>query len=171
MTSEIRLAKKGEGSVIADLLYQSFNQYKSFYTPAAFRATVVSARELEERICNEATWVASVNGAISATISLTPSPDSIFIRSLAVLPGARGLGLGKNLMAHAEEIARKRRVKLLELTSLAFLNEAMALYKSLGFVSYGMEEFHGLSLIKMMKKLEAHEAESAEKRLLKLKKL
>jgi ribosomal protein S18 acetylase RimI-like enzyme len=48
-------------------------------------------------------------------------------------PSARGLGIGRRVLAHLEELARKRGLPLLRLETNRTLSEAQALYRSSGF--------------------------------------
>src|SRR5690349_10204840 len=55
------------------------------------------------------------------------------IKRLWVAPSARGLGLGRRLMAAAEDAARKMSVKVLRLDTNSALPEARQLYRSMGW--------------------------------------
>src|SRR5215831_16566859 len=147
----IRLARKSEAQSLVKLLYDSFLEYKQFYTEKGFRATTLSALEVEERIEKKIVWVALHEEVIVGTLSILPSTKGMLIKSVAVAPTARRRGVGKALMKHGEEIARQRQSKCLELTTTAFLYEALLLYESFGFERCGREDLFGTPLIKMTK--------------------
>ncbi len=160
---EIRLAENKEALVISDLLYQSFSEYKLLYTERAFAATTLGIPELESRISKNVTWVGLYDDTIAGTISLMPNGNGIFIKSVAVAPIARKKGLGKELMRHAEKIALKEGAHYLELTTTAFLLEAIRLYEFFGFRQNGRDDLYGTPLIKMIKYLDVTTVLSEEK--------
>jgi ribosomal protein S18 acetylase RimI-like enzyme len=83
------------------------------------------------------------NGKLVALIEMIISSDHLFIENIAVLPRHQRQGLGRHLLSHAEEKARK--AKLGELRLLT--NEAFAanvrLYESVGFRIDRTEPFAG----------------------------
>ena len=149
----IRLAKAEDGATIASLLHDSFLEYKSLYTEKAFVATTLAISKIQQRIDDRTIWVAWLDNVISGTISLLPVDRGLYIKSVAVAPAARGKGLGKALMKHAEHEALKMNLRTLELTTTPFLFEAIKLYDSLGFEPCGFEDLYGTELIKMKKNL------------------
>lgn len=55
------------------------------------------------------------------------------IKRMWIAPSARGLGLGRRLLQRLEELARKRRLRLVRLETNKALTEAQALYRSSGY--------------------------------------
>ena len=149
----IRLAKDGDAATIASLLHDSFFEYRSLYTEKAFVATTLAISKIQQRIDDRTIWVALLENVISGTISLLPVDGGLYIKSVAVAPAARGKGLGKTLMKHAEHEALKMNLRSVELTTTLFLFEAIKLYDSLGFEPFGFEDLYGTELIKMKKNL------------------
>lgn len=147
----IRLAKHGEEENICSLLYESFVAYKWLYTEKAFESTTLAVNKILDRIGKKMIWVGLHHDIISGTVSLQPLHRTMYIRSLAVFPGARRRGLAKELMRHAERQAVKNNLFLLELTTTPFLVEAIALYKAWGFEACGHEDLFGTRLIRMKK--------------------
>ncbi len=47
-------------------------------------------------------WVAVKDEEIVATVSVVPEPEWLYIRSMAVLPNAQGLGIGHGLLEAVE---------------------------------------------------------------------
>lgn len=56
------------------------------------------------------------------------------LKRMWIAPGARGLGVGRRLLEHLEQHARKSRVTVLRLETNRVLTEAIALYKNAGYV-------------------------------------
>ena len=55
------------------------------------------------------------------------------IKRMWIAPSARGLGLGRRLLAELEQIARRRRMRAIRLDTNAALTEAQRLYRSSGY--------------------------------------
>ena len=155
---EIRLAKASETNRIADLIYDSFVEYRTLYTEEGFAATTTNKEEIKRRINGKMVWVMLCDEVIAGTISILPVKDGLFIKSVAVAPIARRRGLGRALMRHAEKIAEERHAKYLELNTTEFLHEAIGLYEAFGFDKFGYEDLYGTKLIKMKKILDKKSA-------------
>lgn len=151
----IRLADFSDATDIADLLKDSFSEYKSLYTKRAFTETVLGVYKIKERIYNKRTWIILIDGAIKGTISLIPAHDTLYIKSVAVAPTARRHGLGKLMLEHAEHEAKRMRLRYLELTTTHFLSAALRLYENFGFEQRGQKDLYGTPLIRMIKDLKA----------------
>ncbi len=79
--------------------------------------------------------VARRDGSPIGCAALKYEPDGgAMIKRMWVSPDARGLGLGRRLLAELETIARDRRVTVLRLETNRVLSEAINLYRSEGFV-------------------------------------
>lgn len=61
------------------------------------------------------------------------SPGVLEIKRMWVASGARGLGIGRDLLEALERIARRRRARLIRLDTHATLNEALRLYRNAGY--------------------------------------
>jgi DNA-binding MarR family transcriptional regulator/GNAT superfamily N-acetyltransferase len=56
------------------------------------------------------------------------------IKRMWISPDARGLGLGRRLLAELEQVAKRRRMRALRLDTNESLAEALALYRSAGYL-------------------------------------
>lgn len=78
-------------------------------------------------------WVAEADGRIVGSVGLAPSPDGMELCKLYVHRAARRRGLGERLVRLAEDEARSRGARVLELwTDTRFL-DAHRLYARLGY--------------------------------------
>jgi putative acetyltransferase len=55
------------------------------------------------------------------------------LKRMYVRPQYRGMGLGKKMIEHLEEVARQRGVNVLRLETGTFQDEAIGLYEKMGF--------------------------------------
>jgi len=149
----IRLADFSDASDIANLLKDSFSEFKTLYTKKALSETILGVHKVKERINNKRTWVVLVDGIIRGTISLIPANGTLYIKSVAVSPAARRRGLATLMMNHAEHEAMRMHLAYLELTTTHFLSAAVHLYENFGFAQRGQKDLHGTPLIRMVKEL------------------
>jgi GNAT superfamily N-acetyltransferase len=133
-------------------------EYRSLYTPEGFSSTVLTSGEVEERLrLNEGpTWVALCEDVIVGTVSAVVKGESVYIRSMAILPTARGQGIGELLLKQIESFALARGCTRLFLSTTPFLNRAIRLYGQFGFCLSveGPQDLFGTSLFTMVKILE-----------------
>jgi putative acetyltransferase len=158
---EIRIATAHDAPQIAAVLLAAFEEYRSVYTPAAFAATTPTSAEVERRIdtTEGPVWVALLQDVIVGTVSAVPKGESVYIRSMAVLPSARGQGIGEQLLRALETFASDHGARRLFLNTTPFLASAIRLYEHLGFriTDEGPHELFGTPLVMMEKTLEPAE--------------
>jgi GNAT superfamily N-acetyltransferase len=93
------------------------------------------------------------NGTIAAIIVLLPKPDHLLLDNIAVGPDRQGQGLGRLLMAFAEDEARRLGHAELRLYMHEKMTENIALYGRLGFVETGRGQQAGYNRVFMTKRL------------------
>ena len=150
---QIRLAKTSEAESVASVLYQAFEEYKSLYTSEAFSATTPTAEKLRNRWDEGPIWVAEQDQNIVGTVSAVPRDQSLYIRSMALLPAVRGQGIGGLLLQTIEDYACARGYRRLFLSTTPFLFPAIRLYENFGFhkSDEGDNNLFGTPLFTMVK--------------------
>ena len=111
----LRRATSRDATKISSVIQASFREYKSRYTTEAFIATTPSADGIRARMNEESIMVASRDRKIVGTASFSARSEQFYIRSMAVIPEARGARIGELMLAHIENLARKRGLKRLVL--------------------------------------------------------
>lgn len=170
----VRPAAPEDAPVIARILAEAFAEFRSLYTDAAFFTTTPDSVEVAARLQHGPTWIAlraqhaaHVDQADQAdrvnqveqpvgTVSGLIAPDALYIRSMAVVPAGRGLGVGLLLLEHAQQFAIAQRCPRMRLTTTSFLSRAIHLYERFGFRRCGIADLHGTPLYQMEKTLTSH---------------
>ena len=112
---EVRLATPKDAPAIETVLCQSFEEYKTHYTSAAYKAATPSQEIILERMEEGLTWVADQGGTIVGTISGKPKGRTLLLRAMAVSPAERGRAIGRLLLVHVARYAYRngfRRMKV-----------------------------------------------------------
>ncbi|MFT3744101.1 MAG: GNAT family N-acetyltransferase [Pyrinomonadaceae bacterium] len=153
---EIRLAVSSDAGEISRVLFESFSTFREDYTPEAFEVVTPSPDAILSRFDEGPMWVAVVDGKIAGTASVLPEPEWLYIRSLGVVPEARGLGIANKMMAAIEEYAVGAGFDKLFLYTTYFSTGAIELYEKHGFTrgrDTTAEEWYGTPGLAMEKSL------------------
>ncbi len=129
----IREAILEDAPVITQILSAAFKEFKTNYTPGAFAATVVSTEKARERINKGVVWIASLKNNPIGTVSGQILNHTFYIKGMGVLPEARGMKIGYQLLRTIEAYARKNNCRELLLNTTPYLKQAIRLYERFGF--------------------------------------
>ncbi len=151
----IRCAGAEDAPVIARVLYESFVEFRALYTDGGFAATALGAEQILIRIQEGPVWVALRDEAVVGTVAAVAKGASVYVRGMAVLPAARGWGVGAELLSTVESWAVSEGYGGLFLSSTRFLSSAIRLYEGFGFrrVVEEPQDLFGTELFTMEKVL------------------
>jgi len=93
-----------------------------------------------------------LDGELAALIETIPEADHLLIENIAVSPAYQGRGLGRRLVAHAEELALSRGRAEVRLYTNKMFTENVGLYEKLGYRIEREEAFTGGGVIVHMSK-------------------
>jgi GNAT superfamily N-acetyltransferase len=152
---EIRRATPEDAALIASVLRESFIEYRDAYTPEAFAATTPTSAEVRSRMKEGPVWVALLGGSVVGTVAAVERGEELYVRGMAVLPAARGRGIGELLLHQAEDYASLKGHERLVLSTTPFLHRAIRLYECCGFrrSAEGACDLLGTPLFTMVKNL------------------
>lgn len=149
----IRAAGPEDAGAIARTLEVAFAPLRPLYTPAAYAATVPTPEAIRARFPEAAVWLAEGEGGEAVgTVTVRVRPDGAYVQSMAVVPAARGQGVGRLLLEAALGHARAAGARRAWLSTTPFLHSAIDLYRSFGFAvvpGEGPSDLHGTPLLTM----------------------
>jgi GNAT superfamily N-acetyltransferase len=93
------------------------------------------------------------DGALAGLIVLVDGPGHLWIDNVAVEPALKGQGLGRRLMAFAEDEARRRGFTETRLLTNALMAANITLYARLGYVETERRQEKGRARVYMAKRL------------------
>lgn len=99
------------------------------------------------------TWVADGASGIEGVLILEPHPDHLLIWSVATKPGTQSKGLGKALLAAAEDRARALGLREMRLYTGSVLNHLVEWYGRHGYTVSEIERLPDRSITHMKKQL------------------
>ena len=88
-------------------------------------------------------------GALAGCVALRRAEGYGEVKSFFVTPAARGQGVGRQLLAHVEAVARAEGLAVLRLETGAGLDAAQALYRAAGYVPCGPFGDYGASKVSL----------------------
>jgi GNAT superfamily N-acetyltransferase len=92
-----------------------------------------------------------LEGELAAIIEMIPNDDHLLIENVAVLPARQGRGLGRKLMAHAEQVATSFGYSEIKLYTNKLFAENVQLYQKLGYRTDREETWTGGVIVHMSK--------------------
>jgi GNAT superfamily N-acetyltransferase len=103
-------------------------------------------------IADERVYVTGPAGAgPDGLIVLVPEEDGLLVENVAVRPGLHGRGIGRRLLAFAEQEARRRGLPAVRLYTHERMTSNIDLYERLGYRQTGREPIGGGDLVHLRK--------------------
>lgn len=134
---EIRPARDDELDIVASLAVDAYAEYAEHMSPDAWSAFAQNIANVRGRSNEAEIIVADRDGKLVGTVTLFTQrgtqADSYGVRLLAVPPAERGTGVGRALMEHCIERARRDGKDRVVLTTTQEMESARDLYERLGF--------------------------------------
>ncbi len=108
-----------------------------------------------ERVGRGVVWVAEDLGQVVALIVLVEEEDHLLVENVAVEPARQSEGIGRMLLAFAEERARHAGLAKLRLYTHVLMAENLAFYPRLGYEEVDRRSDDGFDRVFFVKQLSA----------------
>lgn len=143
----LRRATADDADAIAALVDRAYRKY----LPRIGRPPAPMTDDYHAVVRDHDVWVVDGPDAIDAVLVLMPDTDALYIDNVAVDPARQQTGLGRMLMAFAEDEARRRGLSALTLVTNEHMTENIARYIRLGFIETARELRRGSYTVHMRK--------------------
>jgi len=111
-------------------------------------------QDYAERIAATDAFVLEDEGEIAGLLILEADGDHLVVDNVAIDPSRQGKGLGRRLLAYAEERARERGDPELRIYTHQKMTENIELYTRLGYAEYERRTVEGRDGVFMAKRLD-----------------
>jgi predicted N-acetyltransferase YhbS len=128
----IRAARTAEAGLVLAVMHRAFGQYRGRLRPESSVFTE-SAPAIAEKLAGGGGFLAEHGGQAIGCVIAEDLADRAYLGRLSVDPAWRGRGLGRRLALAAEDFARLRDRRLIELNVRIALAGNIALFESLGY--------------------------------------
>ncbi len=133
MPVSVRVARLEDAAVIGDLVRVSYAKYveRLGREPAPMLEDYAALIEAGE------VWLLVEGEEVLGVLVMRAAEDHLFVDNVAVAPGHQGRGLGRELVAFAEQRARREGLGEIRLYTNEKMWENLAVYEKLGFEETG----------------------------------
>lgn len=146
----IRLANAGD----LDRVKACAEEAYVLYVPRMGKKPAPMIADFKAQIEAGQVYVVDVGGEVAGFIVLYRRGDHLHVENVAVFPARQGEGLGRALLAFAEEEAARRNLPTIELYTNVKMTENLELYPRLGYVEIDRREEAGFSRVFYRKRIE-----------------
>ena len=147
--ARIRAATGADIFAITDIVDQAYRHYIA----RIGRPPGPMLDDYAARVSEGAVWVLEEGAVIAAIIVLRPAPNYLLLDNIAVSPTRQGLGLGRRLLAFADDEALRRGYREIRLYTHQTMVENQRLYASIGYEETGRGSEGGYDRVFMRKQL------------------
>ena len=95
--------------------------------------------DIADLITKENSWILkyTMNGKIVANVNLQKNVESLYLGMFSVDPEMQGLGIGKKILAAADEFAKSKGCSKITMSVISLREELIAWYKKNGYMDTG----------------------------------
>ena len=146
----IRRAVADDTAVIATITDAAYR----IYVPRLGREPQPMTADYHKLLAEQPIWLLEIDHQPAGVLVLIHESQALLIYSVAVSPSYQKRGFGRQLLAWAEQEARRAGYQRIRLYTNALMEENIARYRRLGYVETGREPYQGLTLVHMAKVLD-----------------
>jgi N-acetylglutamate synthase-like GNAT family acetyltransferase len=146
---KLRRATLADVPGITDLVHAAYGHYE----PLLGRTPLPMLVDYAEAVREHEIWVLEDDEAVIGVLELAPKDDHLWIENVAIAPGQQGRGLGRRLLAHAEDEAGRVGFTECGLMTNELYTANIAMYSRYGYRETHREPYRGTDLIHFRKTL------------------
>jgi GNAT superfamily N-acetyltransferase len=125
----LRRAEAGDAAAVRELTRLAYSKW----VPLIGREPKPMQADYDEAVRKHRIDPLQVDGKVAALIETIDEPDHLLVENVAVAPAFQGRGLGRKLMAHAEQLAASLGYREIRLYTNKLFSENVQLYLKLGY--------------------------------------
>jgi ribosomal protein S18 acetylase RimI-like enzyme len=145
----IRQASLDDVEAIATLTSEAYSQY----IPLIGRKPQPMTADYARMVAENSIWLLYIENQLAGVLVLIYEPHHVLIYSVAIKPEYQGQGLGRHLLAWAEQQAVQNGYKTLRLYTNERFEANIRLYKYLGYQETSKELFLNSTVVHLAKSL------------------
>jgi GNAT superfamily N-acetyltransferase len=126
---KVRRAAAADAAAVRTLTRQAYAKW----VPVIGREPKPMAADYDEAVQKHRIDLVYCDGVLAGLIEMIPEVDHLLVENVAVAPGLQKRGLGRYLMAHAEEVARALDHSEVRLYTNKLFADNVELYRRLGY--------------------------------------
>jgi ribosomal protein S18 acetylase RimI-like enzyme len=126
---ELRRAVASDAAEVRKLTRDAYAKW----VPLIGREPKPMTADYAEAVRNHRIDLLYLEGTLAALIETIAEADHLLVENVAVSPACQGRGLGRKLMAHAEQLAAAAGYREVRLYTNKLFAENVALYRKLGY--------------------------------------
>jgi ribosomal protein S18 acetylase RimI-like enzyme len=143
----VRRANDQDAQAIAALTDAAYAKY----VPRLRRKPLPMMADYRQMIAEHAVWLLCLDDQTVGVLVLMAEPDAMLIYSVAIDPEHQGRGLGRQMLALAEDEARKAGYGQIRLYTNEHMVENIELYERMGYIETKRERHLGSAMVHMSK--------------------
>jgi GNAT superfamily N-acetyltransferase len=146
----LRRAGDADATAITELVAAAYRHYE----PLIGRTPLPMLVHYAEAVREHEIWILEADGELVGVIELEPRPDQLWVENVAVMPAWQGRGLGRRLLHHAEDEARRHGIGALGLLTNERYLDNIAMYTRHGYRETHRVPHRGTDLVYFRKELD-----------------
>ena len=145
----IRRASPADAGTISRITDAAYAKY----VPLMGRKPQPMEIDYHQVLAEHPVWILWLDDRPAGVLVLMREPEAMLIYSVAIDPAYQKRGLGRRLLAWAEQEARHAGYAQIRLYTNALMEANIALYTRLGYIETSRELYRGLTLVHMHKQI------------------
>lgn len=135
MPLAVRRAGPADADTVRDLSRKAYRHW----VPVLDREPLPMTADYDRAVVEHRIELVEEDGKAVALIEFRPEPDHLLIVNIAVHPDLQGKGRGRQLLAHAETVARELGLTELRLYTSSLMEANLAFYRRHGYAEFARE--------------------------------